>query len=81
MIQMKYVMNDENFFVLLPIFMQHSDVIGMKGFGSKYITSAGFVSISEEEGKVKVQCYGESKGLNTKANEQIDADIIAASFR
>lgn len=51
-------------FVIFPRGVTHRGMVIGMGIDPDYVISAGFVSVSAEEG---VQCYGESVGLKTKS--------------
>ncbi len=82
---MKYVMNDDDKFILIPQFMSHDIVIGASGFGYDRIKSAGLVQLYEarttyDEPILKAECFGKSVSLKKESMPE-DSDIISASFR
>lgn len=68
-------------FVIFPDFEEH-DRMARKLGGKEHATSAGFVSIDEDEsGIVTAGCYGESQSLGLKSREDFDSDMITRSIR
>jgi hypothetical protein len=76
--KMKYVMNENDTFVLIPIFMPHTTL----GF---QVISAGFVNFDTYEDDCKnlclrALCYGESTGLGVESREE-DSSIITKGLQ
>ncbi len=64
-IEKKYVMLDERTPILFPAYLEHRE---FKNIGN--ITSAGFVSIYIENGKLIVDSYGKSDTLGLEAKKE-----------
>lgn len=79
--KLKYVMFDNGLNeipLLFPEYVNHGDVANLTGMTP---VSAGFVEFqSNPEGPIKAICYGQSIGLNLRADEN-DGDIIESCFK
>lgn len=74
--QKKYILNYcTKHFVIFSEEVSHDQENGLFG------TSAGFCKFYIEDGKIGVECFGESVSLMLKSNQEIDSEIITNSFK
>ncbi len=75
---MKYIMYDDNTFVIIPPHVQHSV------YNNSYVVSAGMINFYSTTvdgiNYISCKCWGESIGLNIKSREEIDSEIINRNF-
>ena len=80
--EMKYVMYEDDTFIMIPQFMNHSDI----SMNNKPIHSAGFLMFFHEVNKfeediITVDCSGKSFTLNKTVDKEHDEIIINSSLR
>lgn len=78
--KMKYVMDEDDSFRIIPIHIGHDSV---KNYSTK---SAGFVIFYQYENadspdNLGAECFGESISLKLKADVKHDSDVITRSLR
>ena len=82
MIGMKYVIFDDDTYLLFPSTVQHINVLINQGIGLKTPISAGFCMIKAiNESEMKISCYGESVSLDLESRPEEDSEIIERGYK
>jgi len=73
--KMKYVMDEDDNFLLIPNYKGHDSV------NIFHIKSAGFIRFYiYDNDKLGVDCFGKSVALNVEASPEHDSEIITKSL-